>query len=205
MANEIERKFLVEVNDDFRDILRDRKPLVIKQGYIDLKVPSVEIKRLELGGLITIYLKDKSYSYHIPEKDYEELLNFCENSFFISSKNNQIVRIRTMNESAFLTIKGKQIVITKPEYEYEIPYDDAIELFSACNNFVSKERFKYFYMTFVFEIDVFKDLNEGLILTEVELSNENVKIPTFSWLKNDVSLDFKYSNNNLGLNPFTKW
>ena len=38
------------------------------------------------------------------------------------------VRIRTFDHKGYITIKGKNIGASRPEYEYEIPLEDANEL-----------------------------------------------------------------------------
>lgn len=54
------------------------------------------------------------------------------------------------------------------------------------------------------EVDEFEGVNKGLILAEVELSNESEKIDLPEWIDQEVSFDPKYSNINLARDPFTK-
>lgn len=59
------------------------------------------------------------------------------------AKDTMTVRVRTMGEKAFLTLKGPFVGIARDEYEYEIPCDDAHELLSRyCPGcIVTKTRF----------------------------------------------------------------
>ncbi len=41
---------------------------------------------------------------------------------------NKTIRVRQTTDKAFLTIKGLSIGATRPEYEYEIPFNEAKEL-----------------------------------------------------------------------------
>ena len=43
---------------------------------------------------------------------------------YLNSQKERTVRIRTVGEKAFLTVKGPTRGVTRTEFEYEIPYDD---------------------------------------------------------------------------------
>ncbi len=55
------------------------------------------------------------------------------------------------------------------------------------------------------EIDVFFGDNDGLIVAEVELTDENEKIELPKWVGEEVSADPRYFNSNLSSNPYGKW
>jgi CYTH domain-containing protein len=98
-----------------------------------------------------------------------------------------------------LTIKGAQAGISRPEFEYEVPLGDAIELY---NNFsevkLKKTRYVIEHAGFNWEVDEFMDQNMGLITAEVELINESIQIADFpKWILEDVTNDDKYKNSNL--------
>ena len=44
---------------------------------------------------------------------------------YLCSDRNRTVRVRTVGDKGFLTIKGRGSGIAHPEYEYEIPYNEA--------------------------------------------------------------------------------
>lgn len=134
----------------------------------------------------------------------KELINFEELNEkklimqgYIKNDKEQIVRIRISDNEAYITIKNKNIGISRKEYEYSIPLEDAKELLNKCDKIIEKERYHYYYESKLFEIDVFKRNLEGLILAEVELEDENEKILLPDFIKKEVSLDNKYFNNNL--------
>lgn len=58
---------------------------------------------------------------------------------------------------------------------------------------------------FIWEIDEFLGVNQGLIVAEIELQNENQKFDKPSWIGEEVSSDPRYYNSNLVVNPFTTW
>jgi adenylate cyclase len=57
----------------------------------------------------------------------------------------------------------------------------------------------------VFEVDVFKGANKGLILAEIELTSEEEDFEKPDWLGVEVSSDARYYNSYLSKNPFMEW
>ncbi len=107
-----------------------------------------------------------------------------------------VVRVRTWNTKAYLTIKYRLNRLTREEFEYEIPYADAVKLLhNACDCTLDKTRFLYPYQGKVWEIDRFNDRN--LILAEIEMEQEDemVEIPPF--VGREVTDDPRYSNHAL--------
>jgi adenylate cyclase len=86
-------------------------------------------------------------------------------------------------EKAYFTVKGANIGSVRDEWEYEIPVDDAIKMLERCATgaVIDKERFIVPYEGHVWEVDEFQGHYEGLIIAEVELSDENepVSLPPF--------------------------
>jgi CYTH domain-containing protein len=117
------------------------------------------------------------------------------------------VRVRATENQAFITIKGKtDNPAVKPEYEYQIPKSEAIELLdSFTENNIEKIRYKIEYQGKTWEIDLFYGDNEGLIVAEIELDSmeESYQIP--EWIDREVTHESKYFNSNLSKNPFKNW
>jgi CYTH domain-containing protein len=118
---------------------------------------------------------------------------------YLQRDNNKSIRVRFTDTKGTLTIKGAQVGISRPEFEYEVPLADAIELY---NNFsevkLKKTRYVIEHAGFNWEVDEFMDQNMGLITAEVELINESIQIADFpKWILEDVTNDDKYKNSNL--------
>ena len=47
---------------------------------------------------------------------------------YLSTDKNAVVRVRTKNDKAYLTIKGSNSGIARLEFEYEIPFEEANEM-----------------------------------------------------------------------------
>jgi len=116
------------------------------------------------------------------------------------------VRVRIAGEKAFLTIKGKMTGISRPEFEYEIPVDDATELMKlAVYPPVAKIRHLIVYQGKKWEVDIFSGFNSGLILAEVELNDDNETVHLPEWIAEEVSDDLRYHNSQLAKNPYLNW
>ena len=119
---------------------------------------------------------------------------------YISTNPDSIVRIRITDSKSFITLKGKgNNSIAHPEYEYEIPLNDAKEMFELfCNKTgIEKTRNIVEYKGHTWEIDVFEGRHKGLVLAEVELKSvdEFVEIP--DWVGEEVSGNPQYYNSYL--------
>ncbi|WP_411331053.1 CYTH domain-containing protein [Desulfovibrio desulfuricans] len=126
---------------------------------------------------------------------------------YLNSAKERTVRVRTVGEKAFLTIKGITVGATRAEYEYEIPFDDCNALLDnlAEKPLIEKKRYKIKQGEFIWEIDEFFGDNQGLIVAEIELTSEDQKFDKPSWIGAEVTGDPRYFNSNLIKNPFTRW
>jgi len=108
---------------------------------------------------------------------------------------------------AFLTIKGPSKGISRPEYEYPIPYEDAVEMMQLSDKpTISKLRHELRVGNHTWEVDSFTEGgNKGLILAEIELSDEDEEFQKPEWLGEEVSHDSRYSNSKLAVNPWNEW
>tara|TARA_B110000438_G_scaffold19150_1_gene17701 strand:- start:308 stop:772 length:465 start_codon:yes stop_codon:yes gene_type:complete len=126
---------------------------------------------------------------------------------YLSTVKERTVRVRTIDDKGFLTIKGITIGATRREYEYEIPMVDANEMLDElCEKpIIEKTRFKISHAGLTWEIDEFAGVNQGLIVAEVELESEDQNIDFPPWVGEEVSGDPRYFNSNLIANPFVNW
>jgi adenylate cyclase len=84
--------------------------------------------------------------------------------------------------------------------------NEARELLILCEpGLVEKTRYLIYSGKHTIEVDVFHGSNEGLILAEVELSEEREIFEKPSWLGKEVTGDPMYYNAFLSQKPFTTW
>ncbi len=127
---------------------------------------------------------------------------------FLNSHKERTVRVRITEESAFITVKGisNSSGTSRYEWEKEISLEDAENLMVLCEETViEKVRFHIKNNKHIFEVDQFLGENEGLIIAEIELSNEDEHFKKPDWLGNEVTGIAKYYNTELSKRPFTKW
>ena len=118
-----------------------------------------------------------------------------------------VVRVRIIDTSAWITIKGESEGIVRAEFEYEIPLADAkYMLINLCHQpIIEKVRYQLKYRDHIWEIDEFTGENEGLVIAEVELKSQNEKLELPEWVGPEVTKDNRYYNNNLIVNPYLSW
>ena len=125
---------------------------------------------------------------------------------YLNSAKERIVRVRTVDDKGYLTIKGITIRASRLEFEYEIPLEDAHELLAICEKpLIEKIRYTVENDGVVWEIDEFAGDNQGLIVAEVELQSEDQQFSKPEWVAQEVTGDPRYFNSNLIKNPFTSW
>ena len=126
---------------------------------------------------------------------------------YLNSTKERVVRVRTIDDKGFLTIKGITTGATRVEYEYEIPDAEATAMLDElCEKpLIEKNRYKIALGGFTWEVDEFFGENQGLIVAEVELDSEDQKFDKPDWIGEEVTGDPKYFNSNLIQNPYLKW
>ena len=118
------------------------------------------------------------------------------------------MRIRIRDNQAFITIKGPSIDggLSRYEFEYEIPLDDAEQLMTLCEpGIIDKTRWLVKSGEHTFEVDEFHGDNAPLVMAEVELKtpSDEPKIPHF--IGKEVTGDRRYYNSQLRQHPYSSW
>lgn len=117
---------------------------------------------------------------------------------YLSRDKERTVRVRIVDDKAFLTIKGKNVGDTRVEFEYPIPIEDASELMRLCvGRVIIKTRYYVPYRGKTWEVDEFAGDLLPLVLAEVELSDSSESFELPSFVGKDVTSDPQYYNSNL--------
>ena len=117
-----------------------------------------------------------------------------------------IVRIR--GDKGYLTIKGRsnEAGISRYEFETEVPLQDAEDLMRLCEpGVIDKTRYLVRSGRHVFEVDEFYGDNAGLIMAEVELSDEQEAFEKPDFIGREVTGDRRYYNSHLRTYPYKLW
>lgn len=127
---------------------------------------------------------------------------------YLSSVPERSVRIRVRGNKGYITIKGigNDSGMSRYEWEREIPVEEARELMLLCEpGVIDKTRYLVKVGTFIYEVDEFHGDNEGLVMAEVELPDENVPLEYPGWLGKEVTGDMRYYNVMLMHHPYKDW
>jgi len=102
---------------------------------------------------------------------------------YIRTKGKVTVRVRIAGDTGYLTIKGPTTGISRPEFEYRIPLEDAqILLDSICDKpLIEKRRYRLKYKGMIWEVDEF------LSVRNVRVFCDSISITAFS-----VTIGFKF-------------
>jgi CYTH domain-containing protein len=117
---------------------------------------------------------------------------------YLQNSKEQTTRLRLRNDKAYLTIKGPTLGLTRNEYEYEIPFQEAEQMILDFKlKVLKKRRYLIDYASKIWEVDVFEDELNGLIIAEIELESEKEIFEKPAWVGEEVSYDSSYFNANL--------
>ena len=127
---------------------------------------------------------------------------------YLSSVPERSVRVRIKGNKGFITIKGigNTDGVSRYEWEKEIPLEEAKEILLICEpGIIEKTRYLIKAGEYTFEVDEFHGDNEGLVIAEVELPDENADFERPEWLGKEVTGDSRYYNVMLVKHPFKNW
>ncbi len=127
---------------------------------------------------------------------------------YLSSVPERTVRVRIKGDKGYITIKGEcnESGTSRYEWEKEIPVEEAEELLQICEpGVIHKTRYEVNVGRFTFEVDEFYGENQGLVMAEVELLNENDRFDKPEWIGAEVTGDVRYYNSMLKKKPYTTW
>jgi adenylate cyclase len=116
------------------------------------------------------------------------------------------VRIRASGDQAWLTVKGPTRGLSRAEFEYQVPLEDAREMLALTHAApIEKTRYLVDHGTHTIEVDVFEGRNSGLVVAEIELGSEIEAFDKPNWLGEEVSTDPRYRNTALSQRPYESW
>ncbi len=126
---------------------------------------------------------------------------------YLNTQKERVVRVRIEVSVAKLTIKGITTGVTRSEFEYGIPLEDAgMILNQLCERpLIDKHRHVEHHGGRLWEIDEFHGENDGLVIAEVELPSAEAEVVLPPWAGEEVSSDPRYFNSNLLKHPYSTW
>jgi len=127
---------------------------------------------------------------------------------YLNTDKERTVRVRLKGDIGFITVKGlsKNNGLSRFEWEKEITKEEAKALLKISEpGIIDKTRYEITVGNHIFEVDEFYGDNEGLVIAEVELENENEIVKKPDWLGEEVTGNKKYYNSQISIKPFKSW
>ena len=117
---------------------------------------------------------------------------------YLSTNPASTVRVRTKGDQGYITVKGITSGATRNEWEYEIPLKDAEEMLKLTEEgtVIDKTRF----IVGRWEVDEFHGHLDGLVVAEIELTDENESFGLPDFIGREVTGDARYYNSVLAAN-----
>lgn len=134
---------------------------------------------------------------------------------YVFAEDGYAVRLRRIQEpqlgkseefldlDATVAVKGPRIGDEREEYETPVDALLAAEIIKRSPYVIRKRRYQVIDHE-AWDVDVFLDENEGLIIAEIEGREVRHILPP-SWAGKEVTTEQRYNNEELALRPVSKW
>lgn len=117
---------------------------------------------------------------------------------YLNRNPDRTVRIRTMGNKGFLTVKSRNHGAKRLEFEYEIPLEDAKQILNLAEpGIVEKTRYLVPFDGLLWEIDEFHGSLNGVIVAEVEIPDDGIVYNKPPFIGADITGNPDYYNSNL--------
>lgn len=142
------------------------------------------------------------HKYLVTGNDYKRLA--CGKSEikqgFLSRVPERVVRVRIRDDKGYITIKGKGTAAAHPEFEYEVPLEDAMQMMALCEQpIIEKTRHIVEHDGNRWEVDEFHGDLQGLVVAELEVPSEDYRYSLPPFVGEEVTGDPRYYNSRLGV------
>lgn len=126
---------------------------------------------------------------------------------YLAGSRKASVRVRISGDRANLNIKSATLGISRQEFEFPIPLEDADAMLDGLveGPLIEKTRYHVVYGEHTWEIDEFHGDNQGLVVAEIELRHADEPFQRPAWLGEEVSGDPRYYNVSLVRHPYRQW
>lgn len=137
---------------------------------------------------------------------------------YIPTLNGMTVRVRIAGTRAFVTFKDHAVGLTRHEFEYEVPVEEAQQMLDLMCSPEQIQKTRYIVpacdgiapdgsivKNLHWEIDEFGGENEGLVVAEIEVPEEGTTFTLPDWIGPEVTGDHRYYNSQLCKHPYKSW
>lgn len=126
---------------------------------------------------------------------------------YLTTESKASIRVRITDKGcATLTIKSRGAERRRLELEYPVPVLEAEAMIALRRgSLIEKVRHIVPHAGCVWEVDTFEGENAGLVIAEVELSDEHQRIDAPAWAGPEITGQPQYYNSALAQRPFATW
>jgi CYTH domain-containing protein len=117
----------------------------------------------------------------------------------IANNNGNKARVRIADTDATITLKSRRRGLIRTEFEYAIPYSDALEILQTMCDGRVLDKVRHFipYAGLLWHVDVYEGIFSGVVLAEVELQHADQELDLPPWIGNEVTNDPRYRKLNM--------
>ena len=140
------------------------------------------------------------HKYLVTDDSYKKMAKKILNirQGYLNRSPDRTVRVRTVNDKGFLTVKGRNTGDHRLEFEYEVPYKEACQMLELAEpGIVEKTRYLVDYRSLTWEVDEFHGSLSGVVVAEVELPEKGWTYKKPPFIGTDITGDPRYYNSNL--------
>ncbi|MBP9682894.1 MAG: CYTH domain-containing protein [Bacteriovorax sp.] len=148
---------------------------------------------------------ERKFLIHLPLPEFKFRQKIIQAYLF--SNEGREMRVRICDQVATITIKIALNNTSREEFEIPISLNDALKLIELASPQppILKIRHITYHQGLKWEVDIFEERNQGLILAEIELNSVDQMFDRPSWLADEVTHDKRYYNAYLYQNPYEEW
>lgn len=129
---------------------------------------------------------------------------------YVFSEGGYAIRVRVEEAEdegaarATLTAKGPRVNDERKEFDFTIDANYANEVIKRSTMIISKRRFSFTDRGQVWDVDVFEEENQGLVIAELE--GEDIRhVPAPWWALREITGETRFNNDELVKKPVSKW
>ena len=117
----------------------------------------------------------------------------------IANNNGNKARVRIADANATITLKSSRRGPIRTEFEYAIPYSDALEMLQTMCDGRVLDKVRHFipYGGSLWHVDVYEGIFSGVVLAEVELQHADQELDLPPWIGEEVTNDPRYRKLNM--------
>jgi CYTH domain-containing protein len=117
----------------------------------------------------------------------------------IANNNGNKARVRIADANATITLKSSRRGPIRTEFEYAIPYCDALEMLQTMCDGRVLDKVRYFipHAGLLWHVDVYEGILNGVVLAEVELQHADQELDLPPWIGEEVTNDPRYRKLNM--------